>query len=93
MADSMHNSKGTVSSMRVMLSWSHTTMSGQLNESDALLVPHNVWSAVCDGDLLRKVVRLVRLVRLVGQVNSMLGGWEVLHQEGVDALSFYFLFF
>ena len=54
---------------------------GQLNEGDALPVPHNnVWSAVCDGDLLREVVRLV------GQVSSdMLGGWEVLHQEGVDA--------
>ena len=54
---------------------------GQLNESDALPVPHNNdWSAVCGGDLLRKVIRLVR------QVNSdMLGRWEVLHQEGVDA--------
>ena len=65
MADSMHNSK----------------RHSQLNESDALPVPHNnVWLAVCDGDLLRKVVRLV------GQVNSdMLGGWEVLQQKGVDA--------
>ena len=58
----------------------HLEGHGQLDESDALPVPYNnVWSAVCDGDLLRKVVRLVRQVS-----SDMLGGWEVLHQEGVD---------
>ena len=52
----------------------------QLNESDALLVPHNnVWSTVCGDNLLWEVEWHIRQVS-----GDMLGGWEVLHQEGMN---------
>ena len=57
----------------------HLQGHSQLDKSDSSLIPHgDVRSGVCAGDLLWESVLLVIQVS-----SDTLGGWQVLHQEGI----------